>query len=67
MPEPAITYAPRPDTTPEGELSTLAVVYRFILDTRKENAAGMTSTNGDDAKKGSLKHEVRATASIHEQ
>ena len=27
-------------------------------------AAGMTSTNGDDAKKGSLKHEVRANPSL---
>ncbi len=54
-------YTPRPDATPEGELSALAAVYRLILDHAKKNAAGMTSTNGDDAKKGSLKHEVRAT------
>jgi hypothetical protein len=26
-----ITYTPRPDTTPEGELAALADVYRFLL------------------------------------
>ena len=27
-----VTYAPRPDATPEGETAALAAVYRFILD-----------------------------------
>jgi hypothetical protein len=50
----AITYTPRPDATPETEISALGNVYRFILDCHaKQNAAGVTSTNGDDAKKGS--------------
>ncbi len=31
MNSPRITYTPRPDATPEGELNALAVVYRFIL------------------------------------
>ncbi len=49
MGKPAITYAPRPDATPEIELSALASVYRIILDSHaKKNAAGVTSTNGDD-------------------
>ena len=30
-----ITYTPRPDATPETELSVLAQVYRFILETKK--------------------------------
>jgi hypothetical protein len=48
---PRISYIPRPDATPEAELNVLASVYRFILNCRaKENAAGVTSTNGDDAK-----------------
>lgn len=50
MDNPAISYLPRPDSTPEAELVSLAAVYRFALDSRQENAAGMTSTNGDDAK-----------------
>jgi hypothetical protein len=47
---PRIAYAPRPDATPEGELNALANVYRYVLN---KNAAGMTSTNGGDAMKGS--------------
>ena len=53
MNNPRIIYTPRPDATPEGELNALAAVYRIILDRCKENAAGVTSTNGDDAMKGS--------------
>ncbi len=60
MDSPRIAYAPRPDTTPETEVSALANIYKLCL-SRNRNAAGMTSTNGDDAKKGSPKHEVRAT------
>jgi len=52
MDSPRIGYVPHSGTTPEGETSALAAVYRLILDchARKENAAGVTSTNGDDAK-----------------
>ena len=51
MSAPRITYVPRPDATQEAELNALASVYRFILDSSaKKNAAGVTSTNGDDAK-----------------
>ena len=51
MSNPRITYAPRADATQEAELDALTSVYRFILDCRaKKNAAGMTSTNGGDAK-----------------
>lgn len=56
-----LSYSPRSDATPEGELNALAAVYRIILDNRKENASGVTSIEGGVAKKGSLKHEVRAT------
>jgi hypothetical protein len=50
---PRITYVPRPDATPEAELNALASVYSFILDSRaKKNAAGVTSTNGNDAERG---------------
>ncbi|MDP9456184.1 MAG: hypothetical protein M3Q60_10450 [Actinomycetota bacterium] len=61
---PRIAYTPRPDATPEGELASLANVYGFILACHaKKNAAGVTSTDGDDAKEGSL-DDCRATASI---
>jgi hypothetical protein len=29
---PRVAYFPRKDATPEGELATLAAVYRFLLD-----------------------------------
>jgi hypothetical protein len=29
--EAQITYRPRADTTPEGELSSLAAIYRFLI------------------------------------
>ncbi len=66
MSSPRITYSPRPDTTPDSEITVLANVYRLVLDCchAKKNAIGVTSTDGDDAKKGSLKHEVRANTSI---
>jgi hypothetical protein len=53
MSSPQIIYTPRSDATPEAELSTLANVYRFLLDSAHKNAAGVTSTNGDDAKERS--------------
>ena len=49
---PNITYAPRPNASPEAELSALASVYRFIIDSHANtNAAGVSSTNGDDAER----------------
>jgi hypothetical protein len=44
------SYMQRQDAAPETEMSALAAVYRFVLDSANKNAAGMTSTNGDDAK-----------------
>jgi hypothetical protein len=35
---PTITYARRPDATPEAELTALAVVYRIVLGAKKEAA-----------------------------
>jgi hypothetical protein len=34
-----ITYAPRSDATPEGELSALSAVYKFILDSHAKKEA----------------------------
>jgi hypothetical protein len=47
-----IIYIPRPDATREAELNALASVYNFILDSSAtKNAAGVSSTNGDDAER----------------
>jgi hypothetical protein len=41
VPESVISYVPRTDVTPGGELNALAVVYKFVVDchTKKEEAA----------------------------
>jgi hypothetical protein len=53
MTSPRITYTLHADATLEAELSALASVYRFIIDSHTNtNAAGVSSTNGDDAERG---------------
>lgn len=44
-----VTYTPRPDATPEGELNALASVYRFILDCNAKKKAARLG-DPDDAK-----------------
>jgi hypothetical protein len=47
-----ITYIARPDATPEAELSTLANVYRFILDCHAKKRGRILDKSGpDDARK----------------
>ncbi len=39
MSSPRISYTPRPNTVPEGEVASLASVYRFILDSHAKKKA----------------------------
>jgi hypothetical protein len=55
-----ISYAARPDSTPEEERGALQNVYRLVLNSVNKNAAGVTSTNGDDANERS-KNDSSAT------
>jgi hypothetical protein len=49
-----ITYTARFDATLEAEISALSAIYKLCLSSHaNRNAAGETSTNGDDATKGS--------------
>jgi hypothetical protein len=43
-------YAPRPDATPEGELSALAAVYAFVLDCRTNTKTTQPGGPDDDEK-----------------
>ncbi len=52
MNSPHIVYTQRPDVTPEAELSALAGIYRFILDSHTSKKAAPAS-RPDDAKKES--------------
>jgi hypothetical protein len=51
---PSVTYTPRHDATPEGELTALANVYRFLLDRRERSdddlAADGAQERGEHAK-----------------
>jgi hypothetical protein len=60
--KPAISYTSHPGATPDSEISALTNVYRLLLDSHaNKNAAGVPSTNGDDAERRS--NEIGATAS----
>ena len=51
---PRAIYTSHPDATPETERSALAAIYKLCLQSHaNRNAAGVSSTNGDDAMKGS--------------
>jgi hypothetical protein len=54
-----ITYTPRPDATPEGELNTLATVYRFILDCKAEREVVRPDDAADH--RGSVNQDRRLT------
>jgi hypothetical protein len=49
--KPSIIYVPRPDATPEAEISALGNVYRFILSCREKNEAAPRQSRPDDARK----------------
>ncbi len=61
MDSPRIAYAPRPDTTPETEISALANVYRFVLDCRAKKEATRPGSPEDAERRSD---EIGAKASI---
>jgi hypothetical protein len=47
---PRIVYSPRPDATPEAEISALAAVYSYLINThnsKKTDECAATSDDGD--------------------
>lgn len=44
----AVSYTPRPDATPEAEVSALSNVYRFILDCHAKQEAAPESRPDDE-------------------
>ncbi len=60
MTNPAITYAPRPDTTPETELSSLANVYKFVLDchAKEEDTRPGAPNDGTKSKENSANERI---------
>jgi hypothetical protein len=40
---PRVTYTPRPDATPEGELTALAAVYAFVIQAHEQKKVAATA------------------------
>jgi hypothetical protein len=57
-----VTYAPRPDVTPDVEVSALANVYKFVLDCRAKKEAAPRQSRPDDPERKS--DEIRTKARI---
>jgi len=56
MNSPRVSYAPRPDATPEGELDALATVYAFVLQKGREKKKGTrpgAPEDGEESKNAS--------------
>jgi hypothetical protein len=54
MSDPAITYAPRPDATPEAEISALAAIYKLCISSHAKKRGHLLDKGGpDDARKDS--------------
>jgi hypothetical protein len=51
MAEPRITYVPRPDATPQSEISALANAYKFILQCGEEKRATSENSGEEYARK----------------
>jgi hypothetical protein len=56
-----ISYAPRPDTTPEAELNALAAVYKYCIRKHQERKEGDAATAPDEAKKESDRRQLCQT------
>jgi hypothetical protein len=67
MSSPHITYAARPDTTPEAELDTLAALYRFVLFDSQAKRGGSHALTNDSTKKWTTGPDKKGTdnADIH--
>lgn len=65
MAEVHTSYIPRPDATPEAELSALAAVYKFCLESHTNKRDRLPDKSGPDDAKGS-QHD-RANTSIPKQ
>jgi hypothetical protein len=57
-----IAYRPREDATPEGELSSLAAVYKFVLfdsQARKGNPYDLTNSSNAETPENGLQRTER--------
>jgi len=50
MTSPRITYTPRPDATPEAELSALAAIYTLVLSNSQAKRGGTHDLRNESTK-----------------
>ncbi len=60
---PRVRYASCSDTTPEAELSTLADVYKFVLEASRKKKAVCPDRPEDPERRSD---EIRAKSSVHQ-
>ena len=51
MHKPFVTYARRPNATPEAEISALAACYRIVLDSAKKRGRFLDKSGPDNGTK----------------
>ena len=67
MDSPRITYTPRPDATPETEVTTLAAIYKFVLFDSQTRRGGLHDLTDDSTKKQTTRQEKKGkeNADVH--
>jgi hypothetical protein len=63
QPNGSVTYTPHSDATRKAELDALAAIYSLAIRRYENNAAGTTSSGGDDTK-GKSVDDFRAEISL---
>lgn len=55
---PRISYVPRKDATPEGELAALTVVYRIILECYEHKKGAGTERKGEEGEEAAERSRI---------
>jgi hypothetical protein len=64
---PRFTYTSRPDATPEAELSALAAVYRFILDSHAKKMAAEPTPEPDSCSDAAIVRHTEGVSHVEQR
>ena len=64
--DPSLTYHPREDATPEGEIAALANIYRFVLERHDERKKSSRNESGGEGAQ-SFSSQERYSAAGHDE
>jgi hypothetical protein len=67
MDRPRVTYTPRSDATPEGELNMLANVYRFILDCHAKKMAAEPALAPDSRNDAAIVRHTKEVSHVEQR